>query len=153
MESRLLPNIIWEQEVKSKKSGKKSFLQKLIYLANAFQNPIQILLLDKLTVWNIRDITFLEFASSRIWENSFNQIKQFRHLTDIILIPQNFKSTRDHQIFRIFGPCDSNENIFLQCPSQNFLFCLKEGCRYSFESRRKALGQRVVFRDKRGSFW
>ena len=93
MESRLLPNIIWEQEVKSKKSGKKSFLQKLIYLANAFQNPIQILLLDKLTVWNIRDITFLEFASSRIWENSFNQIKQFRHLTDIILIPQNFKST------------------------------------------------------------
>ena len=29
----------------------------------------------------------------RIRENFFNQIKQFRHLTDIILIPQNFKST------------------------------------------------------------
>ena len=31
--------MIWEQEVNSKKSDKKkSFLQKLIYLANAFQN-------------------------------------------------------------------------------------------------------------------
>ena len=48
IESRLLPKIIWEQEVNSKKSEKKSFLQKLIYLANAFQNAIQILLLDKL---------------------------------------------------------------------------------------------------------
>ena len=48
VESRLLPKIIWEQEVNSKKSEKKSFLQKLIYLANAFQNAIQILLIDKL---------------------------------------------------------------------------------------------------------
>ena len=39
---------MWEQEVNSKKIEQKSFLQKLIYLANAFQNGIQILLLDKL---------------------------------------------------------------------------------------------------------
>ena len=38
---------MWEQEVNSKKSEQKSFLQKLTYLANAFQNEIQILLLDK----------------------------------------------------------------------------------------------------------
>ena len=38
--------MIWEQEVNSKKKGKKSFLQKLIYLANAFQNAFYILLLD-----------------------------------------------------------------------------------------------------------
>ena len=39
---------MWEQEVNSKKSGKKIILPKMIYLANAFQNAIQILLLDKL---------------------------------------------------------------------------------------------------------
>ena len=49
VESKLLPKIKWEQEVNSKKSAKKSFLQKLIHLANAFQNAIQILLLDKLS--------------------------------------------------------------------------------------------------------
>ena len=48
VESRLLPKIIWEQEVNSKRSEKKSFLQKLIYLANAFRNTIQVLPLDKL---------------------------------------------------------------------------------------------------------
>ena len=48
IELSLLLKIIWEQEVNSKNSEKKSFLQKLIYLANAFQNAIQILLLDKL---------------------------------------------------------------------------------------------------------
>ena len=48
IESRLLPKTIREQEVNSKKIKKKSLLQKLIYLANAFQNEIQILLLDKL---------------------------------------------------------------------------------------------------------
>ena len=48
IESRLLPKIIWEQEVNSKRSEKKSFLQKLIYLANAFRNTIQVLPLDKL---------------------------------------------------------------------------------------------------------
>ena len=51
IESRLLPKIIWEQEVNSKRSEKKSFLQKLIYLANGFRNTIQILPLDKL--WRI----------------------------------------------------------------------------------------------------
>ena len=48
MESSLLPKTVWEQEVNSKKWKKQSFLQKLIYLTNAFQNAFQILLLDKL---------------------------------------------------------------------------------------------------------
>ena len=48
IESRLLPKTIREQEVNSKKIKKKSLLPKLIYLANAFQNEIQILPLDKL---------------------------------------------------------------------------------------------------------
>ena len=47
IESRLLPKMIREEEVNSK-NEKKSFLQKLIYLANAFQNAFEILLLDKL---------------------------------------------------------------------------------------------------------
>ena len=39
--------MIWEREVNSKRSEKKSFLQKPICLANAFQNAIEILVLDK----------------------------------------------------------------------------------------------------------
>ena len=49
IESKLLPKIMWEQEVNSKKKEKeKKSLQKLIYLPNVFQNAFQILLLDKL---------------------------------------------------------------------------------------------------------
>ena len=58
----------------------------------------------------------------------------------------------NHQLFKIVGSCGSYENIFLQCPSQNSLLCLKEGCRYSYESRRKVLGQRVVFCNKGRNF-
>ena len=48
IESRLLPKRYGNRKLNSKNTKlKKSFLQKLIYLANAFQNAFQILLLDE----------------------------------------------------------------------------------------------------------
>ena len=153
IESKLLPRIMWEQEVNSKKKKKKK-------KKNPYKNWSTYQMYSKMHFkyycWiNFGECYCLKYSGDNISRIclEFEKIPSIK-LSSLTSWYRRISNQRvNHQIFRIVGPCGSCEDvIFLQCPSQSSLFCHKEGCRYLYERRRKALGQRMVFRDKRRSF-
>ena len=78
-----------------------------------------------------------------IWENFFYQIEQFRDLTNIILIPQNFKSTSEPSNLQNSWSMRFLRKYISSMPFPELFVLPEGGCRYSYESRQIALGERV----------